>query len=91
MVFCCIQRLVPCSVVIRETSSSNKCEWVQRTKARHYKKRESNLEVLVQSFSLEIREPHRRWGRMIVGIGSVGGHQEIMALVILGKTMRDAL
>lgn len=61
MIFCCIARLMPCPVVIRESSSSSRWEKVQRCTARHHVERESKLEDSTGFLPLELR----RGGRIL--------------------------
>lgn len=61
MIFCCIAKLMPCPVVIRESSSSSSWEQVQRCTGRHNVERESKLEDSTGFLPLELR----RGGRIL--------------------------
>ena len=71
MTFCYTHRSVLCPVIIREDSSGSKWKWVK-----HYKKRESKLEVSIRCLLSVIREPYRRRVRETVEVRGNGEHQD---------------
>ena len=52
--FCCTHRLAPCSVIIREASSSNRWDQIQRLTARS-RQREIDLEELSPKLDVSIK------------------------------------
>lgn len=63
---------MPCSVVNKEVSSSNKWECVQRPTVRKYAERK--LAISIRSLPLEVWKSQGREGENIVGVRGDGEH-----------------